>query len=150
MSMGQDDLKMAGGIQVIVPSNFSRALVLSSTKKSPTALKGHVSHFTKRQWQLKKMFCLNNNFKDSINAQKSQLTYCTIQYLASKSYWMGLVWIQSHHTQQGTISVCSHSRPEIQISTMYNVGLLKTTLRWENTHVSQPKVGFHDLIHFIL
>lgn len=38
MSMGQEDLKMAGGTQVMVPSNFSRALVLSSTRKSPTAL----------------------------------------------------------------------------------------------------------------
>lgn len=36
--MGQEDLKIAGGTQVIVPSNFSRALVLSSTRKSPTAL----------------------------------------------------------------------------------------------------------------
>lgn len=36
--MGQDDLKMAGGTQVMVPSNFSSALVLSSTRKSPTAL----------------------------------------------------------------------------------------------------------------
>lgn len=37
--MGQEDLKMAGGTQVMVPSNFSRALVLSSTRKSPTALR---------------------------------------------------------------------------------------------------------------
>lgn len=29
---------MAGGTQVMVPSNFSSALVLSSTRKSPTAL----------------------------------------------------------------------------------------------------------------
>lgn len=36
--MGQEDLKMAGGTQVMVPSNFSSALVLSSTRKSPTAL----------------------------------------------------------------------------------------------------------------
>ena len=38
MSMGQEDLKIAGGTQVMVPSNFRRALVLSSTRKSPTAL----------------------------------------------------------------------------------------------------------------
>jgi len=38
MSIGQDDLKIAGGTQVMVPSYFNRALVLSSTKKSPTAL----------------------------------------------------------------------------------------------------------------
>lgn len=38
--MGQEDLKMAGGTQVMVPSNLSSALVLSSTRKSPTALRG--------------------------------------------------------------------------------------------------------------
>lgn len=38
MSIGQEDLNMAGGTQVIVPSNFNRAFVLSATKKSPTAL----------------------------------------------------------------------------------------------------------------
>lgn len=38
MSIGQEDLKIAGGSQVMVPSYLSRALVLSSTRKSPTAL----------------------------------------------------------------------------------------------------------------
>ena len=38
MSIGQELLKIAGGVQVIMPSYLRRALVLPSTWKLPTAL----------------------------------------------------------------------------------------------------------------